>query len=180
MYVIFNIHLSHFFLKFVFTKFFYEFKNYLKRVEFDFSNSCKFLIKIIQIYSNFCHFEIFGPKNSFFSYTSSASTRSLLIETLVGGKICIFGFFMVSYACSVISEEFHQILDDQKAQKHHENHLAATFCHSKKYLWENAVLRGQMSSKWENSTWVGKHTSRAFQKSNLSSIWMPESASKSA
>src|ERR1700755_2099843 len=38
---------------------FFEFKNYLKRGEFAFSNSFKFLIKIIQIYSNFCHSEIF-------------------------------------------------------------------------------------------------------------------------
>src|ERR1700755_1297047 len=38
---------------------FFEFKNYLKRGEFAFSNAFKFLIKIIQIYSNFCHSEIF-------------------------------------------------------------------------------------------------------------------------
>jgi len=63
---------------------------------------------------------------------------------------------MVSYACSVISEAFHQVLDDQKAQKHHENHLAATFCNNRKYFWENEILRGQMSSKLGNSTWVGK------------------------
>ena len=87
-----------------------------------------------QIQRNFCHFEIFGLKNRFFSYTSSASTRSLLIGTLAGGKLYIFGFFMVIYALSSISEAFHQVLDDQKAQKHHENHLAATFCNNRKYF----------------------------------------------
>jgi len=35
------------------------FKNYLKRGEFAVSNSFKFLIKIMQIYSNFCYSEIF-------------------------------------------------------------------------------------------------------------------------
>ena len=35
------------------------FKNYLKGGEFAFSKSFKFLIKIIQIFSNFCHSEIF-------------------------------------------------------------------------------------------------------------------------
>ena len=41
------------------TKFFYVLKNYLKRDEFTFSNSFKFLIKIIQIYSNFSNSEKF-------------------------------------------------------------------------------------------------------------------------
>ena len=41
------------------TKFFYVLKNYLKRGKFAFSNSFKFLIKIIQIYSNCYHSEIF-------------------------------------------------------------------------------------------------------------------------
>ena len=68
-----------------------------------------------RIRRNFCHFEIFGPKNRFFGYMSSAPARSLLIGTLARGKLCIFGFVMVSYACSVIFEEFHQVLDGQKA-----------------------------------------------------------------
>jgi len=41
------------------TKYFYVLKNYLKRGQFAFSNSFKFLIKIIQIYSNYSHCEIF-------------------------------------------------------------------------------------------------------------------------
>ena len=77
-----------------------------------------------------------------------------MIGALVGGKICIFGFFMVSYAFSEMAEAFHQVLDDQKGQKHHENHLSATFCTSRQYLWENEVLEGQMSSKLGNSTWL--------------------------
>jgi len=108
-----------------------------------------------KIRRNFCHFEIFWPKNRFFSYTSSASTRSLLIGTLAGGKLYIFGFFMVGYACSSISKEFHQVLDDQKGQKHHENHLSYTFCTSRKYFCENEALEGKMSSKLKHSTWVG-------------------------
>ena len=68
-----------------------------------------------QIRRNFCHFEIFGPKNSFFRSMGSVLARFLLIGTLARGKICIFGFFMVSYACSIIAEAFHQVLDDQKA-----------------------------------------------------------------
>jgi len=94
-------------------------------------------------------------KTGFFSPMRSASTRSLMIGTLSGWKIYIFGFFMVSYACSSMSKTFHQVLDDQKGQKHQENHLSATFCTSRKYLWENEVLEGQMSSKLGNSTWAG-------------------------
>ena len=41
------------------TKFFYALKNYFKIGKFAFSNSFKFLIKIIQIYSNFCHSDNF-------------------------------------------------------------------------------------------------------------------------
>ena len=131
-----------------------------------------------QIRRNFCHYEIFWSQNRFFNYTSSASMRSLLIGTLVGGKLCIFVFVMVSYACSVIAEAFHQILDDQKVQKHHENHLAATFFTSRKYFWENEFLEGKMSFKLRNSTWVGYSTSWAFQRAIMRSIWMPGSAPK--
>ena len=111
--------------------------------------------KFEKIRRNFCHFEIFWSKNRFFSDTGSASICSLFFGTLAEGNLCIFGFFMVSYACLGIAEAFHQILDDQKAQKHHENHLAATFCTSRKYFWENEVLEGKLSSKLGNSTWVG-------------------------
>ena len=86
---------------------------------------------------------------------SSASTRSLMIGTLAGGKLYIFGFFMEIYACSSMAKAFHQVLDDQKGKKHHENHLSATFCTSRKYLWENEVLEGKMSLKLGNSTWAG-------------------------
>jgi len=104
-----------------------------------------------RIRRKFCHFENFGPQNKFFGYTRSAHARSLLIGTLAGGKIYIFGFVMISYTFSAISEAFHRDLDGQKAQKHHENHLATTFCHNRKYLWENAIFRGKMSSKLKNS-----------------------------
>ena len=109
-----------------------------------------------RIRRKFCHFENFGPKNRFFGYRRSVHACSLLIGTLAGEKICIFWFFMVIYTCSAIAEAFHQVLDGQQAQKHHENHLVATFCHSRKFLWANASLRGKMSFKFKNSTWVGK------------------------
>ena len=41
------------------TKIFYALKNYFKIGKFAFSNLFKFLIKIIQIYSNFYHSDIF-------------------------------------------------------------------------------------------------------------------------
>ena len=102
-----------------------------------------------------------------------------MIGTPFGGKLDIFGFFMEIHACSEMAEAFHQVLDDQKGQKHHENHLSANFCTSRKYLWENEVLEGKMSSKLGNSTWARYKTSRAFQKAIMNSIWMPESAPKS-
>jgi len=108
-----------------------------------------------QIRRNFCHFEIFGLQNRFFSPTRSALTQALMIGTLAGGKLYSFGFVMVSYAFYTMAKAFHQVLDDQKGQKHHENHLSATFCTSRKYLWENEVLEGKMSSKLGNSTWAG-------------------------
>ena len=82
--------------------------------------------------------------------------RSHFFGALAGGDLYIFGFFMVKYASSEVNLAFQQNLDGQTAQKHHENHLAATFCTSRKYLWENEVLEGQINSKFRNSTWVGK------------------------
>jgi len=78
-----------------------------------------------------------------------------MIGTLAVGKLYIFGFFMISYACSSMAKAFYQVLDDKKSQKHHENHLLFTFCTSRKYLWENEVSEGKMSSKLGNSTWDG-------------------------
>ena len=80
-----------------------------------------------QIRRKFCLFEIFWSKNRVFSYVGRALMRSLFFETLAGGYFYIFGFFMVNYASSEVNLAFHQNLDGQKAQKHHENHLAATF-----------------------------------------------------
>ena len=109
-----------------------------------------------QIRRKFCHFQIFGLKDRFCSYVGRALMRSHFFETLAGGDFYIFGFFMVNYASSEVNLAFQQNLDGQTAQKHHENHLAATFCTSRKYLWENEVLEGQINSKFRNSTWVGK------------------------
>ena len=90
----------------------------------------------------------FGPRTDFSAIWVARRCAHFFFGTLAEGNICIFGFFMVSYASSGITEAFHQILDGQKAQKHHENHLAATFCTSRKYFWENEVLEGKMSSKF--------------------------------
>ena len=109
-----------------------------------------------QIRRKFCHFQIFGLKDRFCSYVGRALMRSHFFETLAGGYFYIFGFFMVNYASSEVNLAFQQNLDGQTAQKHHEKHLAATFCTSRKYLWENEVLEGQINSKFRNSTWVGK------------------------
>ena len=109
-----------------------------------------------QIRRKFCHFEIFWSKNRVFSYVGRSLIGSLFFETLAGGDFYIFGFFMVIYASSEVNLAFHRNLDGQKAQKHHENHLAATFCTSREYLWENEVLEDQIHSKFINSTWVGK------------------------
>ena len=82
--------------------------------------------------------------------------RSPVFEALAGGDFYIFVFFMVNYASSEVNLAFQKNLDGQTAQKRHENHLAATFCTSRKYLWENEFLEGQINSKFRNSTWVVK------------------------
>ena len=82
--------------------------------------------------------------------------RSHFFGALAGGDFYIFGFVMVKYASSEVNLAFQQNLDGQTAQKRHENHLAATFYTSRKDLWENEVLKGQINSKFRNSTWVGK------------------------
>ena len=63
-----------------------------------------------KIRRNFCHFEIFGLQNRFFNPTCSVLTRALMIGTLAGGKLYIFGFVMVSYACSSMAKAFHHVL----------------------------------------------------------------------
>ena len=97
----------------------------------------------------------FWLQNRFFRPTRRATRRALIVGTPSGGKIDIFGFLMVIYACSGMAERFHQVLGGLKGQKHHENHLSATFCTSRKYSWKIEVLEGKMSSKLKNSTWVG-------------------------
>ena len=92
---------------------------------------------------NFVILKYFGLKTGFSVKRVAHSYAHFFFGTLAEGNLCIFGFFMISYASSGISEAFHQILDGQKAQKHHENHLAATFCTSRKYFSENEVWRGK-------------------------------------
>ena len=96
----------------------------------------------------------FWSQNRFFRLTRRATWRALMIGTSSGGKIDIFGFFMVNYACSRMVEIFLQVLDGLKGQKHSKNDLSTTFCTSRNQSWEIAVLEGKMTSKLKNSTWV--------------------------
>ena len=91
----------------------------------------------------------------FFHSTRRATRRALMIGTSSGGKLDIFGFFMVNYACSGMADKFHEVLGGLKGKKHSKNGLSATFCTSRNQSWEIAVLEGQMTSKLKNSTWVG-------------------------
>jgi len=50
-----------------------------------------------------------------------------MIGTSSGGKIDIFGFVMINYACSRMAERFYQVLGGLNGQKHLENGLSATF-----------------------------------------------------
>ena len=84
--------------------------------------SLQFLINLEKILS----FLKFWLQNRFFCPTCRATRRALMIGTSSGGKLDIFGFFMINYAFSGM-EAFHQILDGLKGQKHLENHLSATF-----------------------------------------------------
>ena len=129
---------------------------------------------------NFVNFEIFGHKTDPPPRTRSASFRALMIGTSSGGKIDIFGFFMINYACLRMSEIFHQVLGGLKGQKHLENGLSATFCSHRNQSWEIELLEGKMDTKSRNSTWVGKYTGRDFQRAIMSSIWTLGMASKSA
>ena len=100
-------------------------------------------------------FSKFWVKKQVLQLGGSRAHALIFFGTLAGGNFYIFGFIMVNYASSEVNLAFQKNLDGQTAQKHHENHLAATFCTSRKYLWENEVLEDQIKSKCINSTWVG-------------------------
>lgn len=60
-----------------------------------------------------------------------------------------------------------------KRQKNtQKNALSATFWTHMKQSWENPLLRGQMTSKSENSKLSKKFTRRAFERGILGLIWM--------
>ena len=52
----------------------------------------------------------FGHKTDFPAPKRSATLRALTFERSSGGKIDIFEFFMINYACSGMAERFHQVL----------------------------------------------------------------------
>ena len=97
----------------------------------------------------------FWSQNRFFRPTRRATWRALMIGTSSGGKLDIFEFFMINYACSGMDERFQQVLDGLKGQKHSKNDLSATFCTHRNQSWEIEVLEGQMTSKSKNGNWVG-------------------------
>lgn len=96
----------------------------------------------------------FWLQNRFSCPTRRATLCALTFERSSGGKIYIFGFVMINYAYSEISERFHQVLDGLKGQKHSKNDLSATFCTSRNQSWEIVVFEGKLASKSKNSTWV--------------------------
>ena len=112
--------------------------------------------KFGQIWRKFCRFKIFGLRNRFLGSMRRAQHANHKMGRSKSQVAYIFGFVMMKYTCSEIAKEFHQVLSDQKLKKHHENHLSATFCINRKYFWENPLLEGQMETKLETSTWVGK------------------------
>ena len=105
--------------------------------------------KFEKIWRNFCHFEKFWSQNRFFSHTSSASTHSLMIGTLAGGKLCIFGFFMVSYAFSEMDEAFHQVLDDQRGQNTMKITVLPPFSAAGSTYGRMNFWRGKWAPNWE-------------------------------
>ena len=56
--------------------------------------------------------------------------------------------------------------------------LSATFLSCRKQSWEIAILEAKMTTKFRNSSWVGKYTHRPFQQAYACSIWTPGSAPK--
>ena len=100
---------------------------------------------------NFVIFDFFWSQNRVFCPTHSATWHALMNGTFSRGKLGIFGFSMINYACSGMAERFHQVLGGLKGQKHLENDLSATFCTHRKQSWEIEVLEGQMTSKFRNS-----------------------------
>ena len=77
----------------------------------------------------------------------------------------------------VLGQEIWVSYGSPKGQKNEKNDLIAPILTHRKQSWENALLEGQMDTKLENSTWVGKQTGMAFQQANLSLIWTSESSS---
>jgi len=80
----------------------------------------------------------------------------------------------------VHGQEIWASFESSGGHKHSKNDLTAPILTHRKQSWEIEVLEGQMTSKFRNSTWVGKYIGRDFPQEHLGSIWTLESASKSA
>jgi len=62
----------------------------------------------------------------------------------------------------VFGQEILARYESPKGQKTPKNGLSATFLTHRKQSWENEDLEGQMSTKFKNSSGVGKYTGQAF------------------
>lgn len=106
----------------------------------------------------------------------------LLLGTSFGGKLNSFGFLRKKYEFPQMAKKCFQVLSFQKGQKHLKNALSAPFWPHRKQCWENSLLKGQMDSKFRNSTCSGKYIDRNFQQAHLEKILFkrrpPESATK--
>jgi len=80
----------------------------------------------------------------------------------------------------VAEQEILRRFGPPKGQKTPKNGQLSTFLTHRKQSWENEVLEGKMSSKFKNSSWVGKQTKHAFQKAHLGTFLTPENAPKQA
>jgi len=80
----------------------------------------------------------------------------------------------------VHGQEIWAIFESSGVQKHSKNDITTPILTHRKQSWEIEVLEGKMTSKFRNSTGVGKYIDKALQKAHLGSIWTSGSASKSA
>lgn len=100
----------------------------------------------------FVIFEIFNAKKRIFQQVRSATGATLLLGVSICKKVCIFGISMKKYACSGMAEIFGQVPGLQKAKKHSNSALSATFLPHRKQSWEIPFLERQVNSKSKNSS----------------------------
>ena len=100
--------------------------------------------------------EFFALKNRLFPYMRRAPCTTHRIGSSKLQMACIFGFVMRNHEFWYLDKKFGQVLGPQKVKKHAKNDLTTPILTHRKQSWENVLLEGQMDTKLENSTWVGK------------------------